>query len=151
LKDRLHSVRCGSALKKSPKILLIFLLLLFFSVLIIIAVASVVPWSSIPGIAGAVEMLLSAALGLLVLAVVFYLRTQGSARQLRAFWTIAFGFMIAFPFAIVTSLALEVFLGVPRGSLFEILCLVGLGIGMVLGWHYGKEETKEESHNLDLS
>jgi hypothetical protein len=147
---------CDLALKKSHKKLLIFFLFLFFSVLIIIVVTSVIPWSSIPGIADAVGMLLSAALALLVLAVVFYLRNQGSTRQLLAFWIIAFGFMIGFPFTLVTSLALEAFFGVPRGSqlahaLFELLSVVGFGIGMVLGYYYGKRETKKEPGNLDLS
>nr|MDO8099480.1 hypothetical protein [Candidatus Njordarchaeota archaeon] len=125
-------------MKTFPKSASIFLLLLVFGFLILfLAVA--------PG-----EIFVSLFMSLLFLAAFYHLATHVSAYELRVrtlFWplTVVFGFLVAFPFALVGAIGFGALLGLPRASLFVPLVFVGFAVGMVIGCRVGKKVRKDES------
>jgi hypothetical protein len=134
---------CDATVKFSPRALLIYFALLFVSGLLIRVFISPILWPNISEITDLGDILVSSAMVILMLSVIYYLKTQGSPKQVRIFFTVALGVAIAFPFALVFSLALEVPLGVPRASLFDPFYLVGLVLGLVIGNWVGKRQTQK--------
>jgi hypothetical protein len=88
------------------------------------------------------------------LAVIYYLKTQGSAKQTRIFWTIAVAIMFSAPFAWISFAMIRALLGSSGATLFDPsasasllllvpLYFVGLIIGGVIGnWVGKKMETR---------
>nr|MDO8097750.1 hypothetical protein [Candidatus Njordarchaeota archaeon] len=135
----------------SRRILLVFFSLLFFSGFLVFIIIPLILQSGIVGVTDLVYRLLYFGLASLLLVVVYHLRTGGSPRQLRVFWTVVVALVFAFPFAAVCWVIARALIG-PPPTLFIPLYLVGLALGMLIGYWVGKRAAKEEeSSNLDLS
>jgi hypothetical protein len=116
----------------------IFLLLLVFGFLVLILAVA-------PG-----EVFVSLFMSILFLAVLYHLASHVSAYEFRVrtlFWplTVVFGFLVAFPFALVGAIGFGALLELPRASLFVPLVFVGFALGMVIGYSVGKKARKDQS------
>jgi hypothetical protein len=126
----------------SPRALLIYFSLIFVSGLLIRLFVSPVLWPNIPEVVDPGDILLSSAIVFLSLAAIYYLKTSGSARQVRIFWMVAFALMFSFALALAGSFIIKELLGLSGDTLFVLvyapLYLVGLPVGALIGNRVGK-------------
>lgn len=124
--------------------LLFFFSFLFVSGFLVLIIVPAFFQSSISGMADLVNRLLYFALISLLLVASFWLRSGGSRRQRRVFWTILSALIVAFPFAAVGVVVARAILGLSGASSFIPLYFVGLAVGVIIGYWLSGRVTEEE-------
>ncbi len=125
-------------MKLSPRALLIYFSLIFVSGLLIRIFVSPILWPNIPEITDPGSILLWSAVAFLGLGVIYYLKTQGSPKQTRIFWTIAVAIMFAFPFADIGFLIVRALLESSGAALFFPIFVPLYFVGLIIGGAIGK-------------
>jgi hypothetical protein len=123
--------------KLSPKALLIYFSVISVSGLLIRIFVSPIPCPNVLEITDPGNILLSAALVLLFLGVIYYLKAKGSPRQNRISFAIAVALAFGITFAAIVFVMVRALLGPFGGALFIPLFFPLYSVGLIIGGAIG--------------
>lgn len=118
--------------RSKSKLLAAYFILIFVSGILLRIFVIPLLWSAASEITTAAIAVL--ALSGVLLIGVYYLKTQGSAKQIRIFYALCIGIAFGFPILVVVALVARAITGVPIQG-FDVLLILAFGyaVGFIIG------------------
>lgn len=120
--------------RSKSKLLAVYFIIIFAVGILLRFFVTPLLWPAGVGEVTDMAIAISALFGAM-LVIVYYLRTQGSAKQMRILYALGIALPIGFIFLVVITLAARAITGNPVQDVFDILLILAFGytVGFIIG------------------